>query len=260
MSFILKKGDSGKRVREVQQLLNENGYWDFHTITDFFGNVTKESVKNFQKKNGLTVDGIVGPNTWKALSDYDKHDNITPVNQNVSDDEDHSDPEEEMVVAKVSDEIMPTAPNIIELVKLITQSNITRNVTRLVYHCTATQQNASVQAIVNYWKNNLGWINPGYHIIIKPDGSWTYLQDFNRPSNGVRGINATSIHISYIGGIDKNGRAIDNRTPEQIEVMEVAYWLFKDKIKDLTFHGHYEFSNKACPSFNVEKWMEEIKE
>lgn len=260
MSFILKRGDSGKRVREVQQLLSENGYWDFHTITDFFGNVTKDSVKNFQKKNGLTVDGIVGQETWKVLSNYDKHEKIKPVNQDISSVEDHSDPEEEMVVANVSDEIMPTAPNLIELVKLITQSDITRNVTRLVYHCTATQPDASVQAILNFWKNNLGWRNPGYHIIIKPDGSWTYLQDFNSPSNGVRGINATSIHISYIGGIDKNGKAIDNRTTEQKEVMELAYWLFKDKIKDLTFHGHYEFSNKRCPSFNVEKWLKEVQE
>ena len=33
----------------------------------FFGNSTLEAVKSFQKNNGLSVDGIVGQDTWSKL-------------------------------------------------------------------------------------------------------------------------------------------------------------------------------------------------
>jgi peptidoglycan hydrolase-like protein with peptidoglycan-binding domain len=32
-----------------------------------FGAQTDASVRNFQRANGLTVDGIAGPNTWERL-------------------------------------------------------------------------------------------------------------------------------------------------------------------------------------------------
>lgn len=38
-------------------------------ITDdgIFGNQTRIAVQNFQARNGLTPDGIVGQNTWRKL-------------------------------------------------------------------------------------------------------------------------------------------------------------------------------------------------
>lgn len=55
-------GSRGSDVSELQRLLNQNGY----TLTEdgIFGQKTLAAVKDYQKKNGLTVDGIVGPNTW----------------------------------------------------------------------------------------------------------------------------------------------------------------------------------------------------
>jgi hypothetical protein len=96
--------------------------------------------------------------------------------------EDFSDPEEEMKVANVTEEA-PTCPNITELINLIRTARITRNVNRLVFHCTATGQSATVTAIQRHWREVLKWRSPGYHIIVKPDGSWTQLADFNNIVN-----------------------------------------------------------------------------
>ena len=255
--MILRLGNRGQSVRELQTLLRRHGMWSFHMITDFFGNVTETSVKNFQKERGLEVDGVVGPATWSELLQPIKND-IIPVCTECTD-EDFSDPEDEMEIEDV-EESQPTCPNIYELINLIMECNITRRVTRLVFHCTATHQTATVEGILRHWRERRGWKNPGYHIIVKPDGSWTQLSDFNNVTNGVRGINATSIHIAYIGGIDRNARPLDNRTDEQKEVFEVAYNTFKEKMPELTFHAHYEFSRKACPSFDVEKWIESIND
>ena len=161
--------------------------------------------------------------------------------------EDLTDPEVIDEVIDVEEEDVKSE-NVIELINLIHASNINRNIKRLILHCTATNQDASVSAIKKYWKNKLGWKNPGYHIIVKPDGSWTYLLDFNKISNGVAGYNSTSINVSYIGGIDSNGDAIDNRTKEQKEIFDVIVNEFKNKLT-LTVHGHNQFSNKGCPSF-----------
>lgn len=250
--MLLRLGSRGPRVSELQQLLKNHGFWTHPTITQNFGPVTNTAVKSFQKAKGLVVDGIVGPKTWSVLSTQPL--NITPIYNSEDISEDLSDPEEEMVVDDI-EESQPTCPNISELVNLINSSNVTRNVTRLVFHCTATHQTATVEGIVRHWRERRGWRNPGYHIIVTPDGSWTQLQDFNRVSNGVRGINSTSIHVSYIGGIDRSGKALDNRTESQKEVFETVYNTFKNKLPNITFHGHNEFSNKACPSYDVQEWI-----
>lgn len=61
----LRKGSTGTEVRELQELLNRHGAG--LTVDGIFGNGTQTAVINFQKKNGLTPDGIAGPKTWEAL-------------------------------------------------------------------------------------------------------------------------------------------------------------------------------------------------
>ena len=61
----LRKGCRGKDVSNLQTNLN--------LIPDgIFGNITEEAVKAFQKAHNLTVDGIVGPNTWNAIESSHK--------------------------------------------------------------------------------------------------------------------------------------------------------------------------------------------
>ncbi|MVN85838.1 peptidoglycan-binding protein [Deinococcus sp. HMF7620] len=61
----LRQGDSGRDVTTLQYLLREAG--QTVDIDGLFGAGTNTAVRNFQGASGLTVDGIVGGNTWEAL-------------------------------------------------------------------------------------------------------------------------------------------------------------------------------------------------
>ena len=132
-----------------------------------------------------------------------------------------------------------------------------REIKYLAIHCTATSQKAKVSSIVNYWKNTLGWANAGYHFIIEPSGNVVELLSIDKVSNGVRGFNSESINISYIGGIDANTKPTDNRTDEQIKSMITLVKKYKELYPNIIIQGHRDFPNvkKACPSFDVKKWL-----
>ena len=63
---MLQVGASGKITRILQQRLTNLGY-STNGIDGMFGQNTKKAVMQFQAKNGLVVDGIVGKNTWLKL-------------------------------------------------------------------------------------------------------------------------------------------------------------------------------------------------
>jgi len=61
-----RRGDSGSQVTQIQEKLSQWGYYSGE-IDGIFGSRTEKAVKAFQKKNGLTADGIVGNATLEAL-------------------------------------------------------------------------------------------------------------------------------------------------------------------------------------------------
>ena len=63
----LQKGDQGNAVKQVQERLKYLGYYK-NTVDGNYGNVTVTAVKAFQKKNGLTEDGVVSATTLKKLN------------------------------------------------------------------------------------------------------------------------------------------------------------------------------------------------
>lgn len=62
----LSYGSSGDEVKKLQKALNNAGY--SLDVDGEFGRKTQNAVKAYQQKNGLSVDGIVGVNTWNSLS------------------------------------------------------------------------------------------------------------------------------------------------------------------------------------------------
>ena len=58
--MLLKKGDQGEHVKLIQQILGLK-------VDGDFGPVTEKAVKNYQKENNLTVDGVVGNQTWSSM-------------------------------------------------------------------------------------------------------------------------------------------------------------------------------------------------
>lgn len=61
-------GDENEQVVRVQSLLVKLGYLSSGRATGYFGEITQKAVKNFQKQNGLTQDGMVGPQTLAKLT------------------------------------------------------------------------------------------------------------------------------------------------------------------------------------------------
>ena len=63
---LSKMGSTGQEVKQIQTFLKQKGYY-FGNIDGIFGTATRTAVRNFQKANGLTVDGIVGKKTLAKL-------------------------------------------------------------------------------------------------------------------------------------------------------------------------------------------------
>ncbi|MBB6097247.1 peptidoglycan hydrolase-like protein with peptidoglycan-binding domain [Deinobacterium chartae] len=62
----VQSGSTGDAVRAAQTLLRAKGY--SVTVDGVFGSGTVSAVRSFQSAQGLSADGIVGPNTWQALA------------------------------------------------------------------------------------------------------------------------------------------------------------------------------------------------
>ena len=62
----LAVGSEGTQVINVQERLKKLGYFSGN-VSGYFGSATEKAVRSFQKRNGLTVDGRVGPSTMNTL-------------------------------------------------------------------------------------------------------------------------------------------------------------------------------------------------
>lgn len=147
-----------------------------------------------------------------------------------------------------------------------------REVKFLVLHCSASPQTQTVEVIQDYWKRVLGWKTAGYHHLIRADGTVANLVPIEKPSNGVAGHNANSIHISYIGGVDKQGKPVDNRTDAQKKTMFELVNRYKKLFPKAQILGHRDFSPdknrdgivqpnewmKSCPSFSAREWAKSM--
>jgi len=67
----LSLGDQGDSVERVQELLSKYGYLSSANVTGYFGEVTENAVKSFQKNNYLSSDGSVGMQTMAKLTGTD---------------------------------------------------------------------------------------------------------------------------------------------------------------------------------------------
>ena len=63
---VVKVGSTGATVKTIQTKLKRWGYYT-GSVDGIYGAKTKAAVQYFQRKNGLTADGIVGSATAKAM-------------------------------------------------------------------------------------------------------------------------------------------------------------------------------------------------
>lgn len=194
--MVLKLGSRGNEVKALQEKLNLKA-------DGIFGPLTEEAVKDFQRSNGLEVDGIVGANTLSKLN--------LSVNK--------------------------------------------RNIKELIVHCSATPEGKDYSVdTIRQWHLQRGFSDIGYHYVIYRDGSIHIGRDESIIGAHCTGHNTNSIGICYIGGCASDGKTPkDTRTTEQKQSLVKLLKELKIKYPQASIHGHRDFANKACPSFDATK-------
>ena len=81
---LSKYGSRGSEVTQIQTKLKRWGYYNGN-IDGIYGSQTTTAVKSFQRKNGLTVDGIAGTRTLNAMGIYTSS-NTSPSSSSYSSD------------------------------------------------------------------------------------------------------------------------------------------------------------------------------
>lgn len=223
----LKKGSKGDDVKKLQQQLQSSGLYN-GKADGIFGPLTEQAVKTFQKAHNLAIDGIVGPLTRAAL---------------------------EAVVTGNQSADIPSSTYVINIKKS------RRHINEIIVHCSATPEGRHVTtADIKRAHLNRGFSDIGYHYVVYLDGSVHEGRDVNVSGAHCTGHNSNSIGVCYIGGVDKNMKPKDTRTPAQktslVKLVRKLLQIYR--LPASRVYGHYQFANKACPSFKIESLRKQL--
>lgn len=141
-----------------------------------------------------------------------------------------------------------------------------RKINSIAVHCSATPYNKDfdVYDIDRWHQQRWGSTSGvGYHYIIKRDGTIQKGRWVDYPGAHVKGYNRDTIGICYIGGLDENNKAINDKlTPKQedslialLQTLKELYDLPSDKILG---HKEYPGVNKACPCLTMDDIRAEL--
>lgn len=131
-----------------------------------------------------------------------------------------------------------------------------RHIDKIIIHCSDTPEGRdfTVAQIRDWHVRGNGWKDIGYHFVIYRDGSVHAGRPIEQVGAHTKGYNANSIGVCYVGGCAAEGKTPkDTRTTAQREALKQLVRELCAKFPGATVHGHNEFANKACPSFDVRK-------
>lgn len=131
-----------------------------------------------------------------------------------------------------------------------------RTVSEIIIHCSATPEGKDYTVEqLSVWHRRRGFAMIGYHYILYRDGSCHVGRPLDMVGAHCKGHNAESIGICYIGGVAADGYTPkDTRTTEQRKAMTILLRELHSRFPEATLHGHREFANKACPSFDCHEY------
>lgn len=134
-----------------------------------------------------------------------------------------------------------------------------RKINEIILHCSATAEGNNVTVdTIRRWHKQRGFKDIGYHFVIYRDGTIHVGRPLSQVGAHTTGHNANSIGICYIGGCAKDGRTPkDTRTLAQKNSMYQLVRRLLELYPNITVSGHYQWANKACPSFKVDEWLKE---
>lgn len=143
-----------------------------------------------------------------------------------------------------------------------------RKIDYIVVHCTGTRPETTIEGMKMHWKS-LRWKNPGYHLVVRENGSVVRLTDDSKIANGVKGYNAKSLHVAYIGGLDKSGQKCCTLNLQQAGSLSIILEQWSKKYPEAKIVGHRDLSPdadgdgrieecewvKQCPCFDVQDFL-----
>lgn len=109
-----------------------------------------------------------------------------------------------------------------------------------------------------------GWSQVGYARFFTNDGENHLLVGYNSDNwidsgeitNGARGMNRTTRHFSYSGGLDRNRKIVITLNPAQERSLIKAIFKEIEENPSIKVGGHNQYAKKGCPSFNCALWLE----
>jgi len=131
----------------------------------------------------------------------------------------------------------------------------------LVVHCSATQAKADIGVReITQMHRERGFLTIGYHFVIRRDGKMENGRDITEVGAHETRVNAKSIGICMVGGLDKNLKPQDNFTDDQYAAL---HGLLKDLLKvypraEVLGHRDIPGVKKDCPCFDVKPWWSRV--
>lgn len=137
-----------------------------------------------------------------------------------------------------------------------------RRIDEIIIHCSATRPSMDIGVEeITQWHTARGFSSCGYHFVIRRSGDVETGRAIEYRGAHARGRNANSIGIALVGGIGEENFTPDaNYTEDQWESLEdlVLQLMEKYDVEHESVIGHNSISSKACPCFNVKKWVSTI--
>lgn len=125
-----------------------------------------------------------------------------------------------------------------------------RKIDRIILHCSDTPAKMDIGSKeINKWHRQNGWASIGYHYVIRRNGTIEDGRSDATIGAHCYGYNRTSLGICLVG----RGKY----TKAQFEALKTLLKELQYKYPDTEIKGHYDFSNKTCPMFDVEEWLKD---
>lgn len=135
-----------------------------------------------------------------------------------------------------------------------------RTINEIIVHCSATAEGKDYTiADITRWHKQRGFTTIGYHYVIYRDGSVHNGRNVNISGAHCTSHNTHSIGVCYIGGCKSDGLSPkDTRTDAQKKALETLLRKLRTLYPNAKIHGHRDYANKACPSFDATKEYKNI--
>lgn len=131
-----------------------------------------------------------------------------------------------------------------------------REINEIIIHCTATESghDYSVKTI-DQWHRARGFKQIGYHYIIHLDGEVESGRDISLIGAHCKGHNRHSIGVAYVGGL-YCGQPKNTMTRAQMNTLRFLILALLENYPTIKkVSGHNDYSHKACPCFDVYKFL-----